>query len=92
MGVAQGGSGPALIVDFCGALRAQRQVVCGPQVCAHPQLTVDESRDRFGGQVFGGAELPRRADRGIALGRELSGEPGERATEHMFPVRHHQLL
>jgi hypothetical protein len=59
--------GLALGLHFVGALSAQRQVVCGAQVGVHPELTVDERGDGLGGQMFGGAELPRRTDRRIVL-------------------------
>ena len=85
--VPQRRAGLALGVDLGRALGAQRQVVRGAQMCVHPQLAVDESRDGLGGQVLGGAELPRRADRRVALRGELSGQPGERAAEHMSPGR-----
>src|SRR5208337_1612025 len=91
-GVAQRRTRPALIINFGRALRAEREVMRSPQVRVHPQLTVDESRDRFDGQMLGGTELAWRADGRITLRGELCREPGERAAEHMSSVGHHQLL
>ena len=92
MGVAQRGAGPTMTVHFGSALRAQRDVMRGAQVGVHPQLTVDERRDGLDRQMLGGAELPRRTDRRVALRGELGGKPGERSAEHMSPLDHHQLL
>jgi hypothetical protein len=65
--VTERGTRPALIIDFDRALSAQGKVMRGPQVCVHPQLTVDERRDCLGGQVLGGTELPRSSYRRITL-------------------------
>jgi hypothetical protein len=92
MGVAQRGTGPALTVYFDSALGAKRNVMRCAQVCAHPQLTVDERRDGLGRQMFGRTKLTRRTHRRITLRGELSGEPGERTAEHMSPFDHHQPL
>jgi hypothetical protein len=53
----------------------------GPQVCGHPQLTVDECRDGLDGQMLGGTELPRCTDRRITLGGKLCGETREREAD-----------
>ena len=90
--VAQRGPGPALVIHLGRALGAQRKVMRGPQVCGHPQLTVDECRDGLDGQMLGGAELPRRTDRRVALRGELCGEPGEGAAEHMPSLSHYWSL
>jgi hypothetical protein len=92
MGVAQRGAGPALTFHFGGAVRAKGYVMRRAQVRVHPQLTVDERRDGLGRQVLGGAELPWRTNRRVALRSELGGEPGERSAEHMSPLDHHLLL
>jgi len=92
MGVAQRGAGPAMTVHVGGAFRTQRYVMRGAQVRVHPQLTVDERRDGLSRQVLGGTELPRSSNRGVALGGELGGEPGERAAEYVTPLGHHELL
>lgn len=80
-----------MTLHFGGAIRTQGYVVRRAQVGIHPQLAVDERRDGLGRQVFGGAELPWSAHRGVTLRGELSGEPGERAAEDMTPLGHHQL-
>jgi hypothetical protein len=92
MGVAQRGASPALTLHFGGAIGAERYVVRCAQVRVHPQLTVDERRYGLCRQMLGGAELPRRTNRRVALRGELGGEPGERAAENMSPLDHHQLL
>jgi hypothetical protein len=92
MGIAQRGAGPAVTVHFCGAFGAKGNVMRRPQVCIHPQLTVDKCRDGLDGQMFSRTELSRRTNRRVALRGELGGEPGERTAEHMSPLDHHQLL
>jgi len=42
--------------------------------------------------MLGRTEPARRANRRVALGGELCGEPGERATEHMSWIDHHHSL
>jgi hypothetical protein len=70
-GVPQRRAGLTLGVDLSRAIGAQRQVVGGPQVGAHPQFTVDERRNGLSGQMLSGTESAR-ADGLVALRRELS--------------------
>jgi len=90
--VAQCGTRPALVIHFGRALGAQGKVMRGAQVCVHPQLTIDERRDRLDGQVLSGTELPRGPEGRIVLGGKLCGKPRERASEPMSSVGHHLLL
>lgn len=90
--IAQRGAGAAMTFHFRGALMAKRNVMGRPQVRVHPQLAVDKRGDGLNGQMLGRTELPRCANRRVALRRELRREPGERSAEHMSPLDHHQLL
>jgi hypothetical protein len=92
MGIAQRGAGSALTVYVGSAFGAKGNVVRCAQVCAHPQLAVNERRDGLSRQMFGGAKLAWRTHRRITLRGELGGEPGERTAEHMSPFDHHQPL
>src|SRR3984957_2197207 len=92
LGVAQRLAGATVTVDFSGTVRTQRDVMRRPQVGVHPQLTVNEGRNRLDRQMLGRAELPWSTDRRVVLRGELGGEPGERSAEDMSPLDHHQLL